>query len=1228
MKTLLKLWIALTLIVPSVFAHGGNLDEEGMVIGYDYSHDQYAELIAKYGEPKPIQKKKLMGVGIGDMDTFWAMNVANNQPTQVQATLRHIGKHCYIYLEVDQEDKVSQETIEKLAQQFDDKIYGTNHKFFGSESSPGIDFDERITLLLLDIQDGWEPGRGYVAGYFSPMDTVNTDVWQFSNEREMFYMDIYPGDPKRDDYLGILAHEFQHMIHYNYDKREKLWLNEAMSQIAFYVNGYGHAPQILAFIKNPDTQIDEFNNGLDDYGNVYLFMYYLLSKKLGDGNQIADVFSSIVQSELRSIESIDAVLKEKGYNFTIDEIIPDFLAANYINDPGLAEGQYGYDNTLMMKVQPTHVFSLDSLPTEEFETSVQQRGADFILLTDKLVSEPVNATLIDKIRIYSDYAATIAWNINDDNLPPTAFIPKKAEVDGNKIKMNTQVDDQGRHFIEVGPFRGAGVRVTQVNYEIQSEHALVVGEIPVFSFQTMATRPSSVEVVFDGQNKKWIGKDKRMTLRKFVEFKDGRKEISDIALDKKNDATFTLDLNGVKNVTLIPSSTLGGELDYTIKFNTGASSKTLSLLDEWQQDEAAFLNKVADYPELLNTLKKEWNLLGSDKKVEMGESFRNFLRTYQFKVLEQSMSGTLNTSAMADDQDDSHDNIAYLVSKARKSAHKLSHLEIDPKFLEGQILHMWKLLEIAKGFPHLPLPDGFAIKDYDMSEVNGILDEWAVHGGEDHKEPLRRLALAESVILSTYNEGLTMAEDTAMCVFDLVKFFFAARDAASVLLKPVIAKGGTIGKLAGVVLKKIQSKVIQILNKVVVIVSRKLPSPYNTILPIATSVITGIYRKVKDVPLSQEKDGWMKVFAVKTFGKFAMMSVPRVGIVDMGAGNVDYMAAKTLAMNTTHSVEDAGDAIRTELAPILEEIQLTHVNTEKKREYAQIAKWITQLTALTGTLNPTNISKVVGVISTIAGAGLLSHSIYKSSKVLYSIPGKVPSAIDAAFTPFANSKNIAPEFERELVDLENIVILNQKVQRAHDRYATSLEDLLSEGNLESLQHYMDAETEYSQALEADEMVLVAMNEDFSQKELIRLSQNSLLRSELEVEMLLDRQERVRELAKKIIERERKTLERVEARSKSARGSKLIRVSEVSRSVLDGKTTIQLKLDRLGRNIEGELQVFTSADCEIASDRIKFDGSTRTLYVEIEKKSDEVETLHLHLDVQDSQVSTYGAILNF
>ena len=1208
------------------------------IMGYQWAQDKFQELMKEHGAPQPLAKKQLQVTPLaGDIKTFWTMNVANNQPTQVQATLEHIGKHCYIYLELEQEDRVSKETIQKLADQFDNQIYETNHKFFGSEASPGIDFDKRITLLLLDIQDGWEPGRGYVAGYFSPLDTYSTELWDYSNEREMFYLDVFPGDPKRPDYLGILAHEFQHMIHHNYDKREKLWLNEAMSQIAFYVNNYGHAPQILAFIQQPDTQLDEFNNGLDDYGNVYLFMYYLLSKKLGDMETVAKVFSEIVQSQKQSIESIDEVLAANGFDFTIDEIVPDFLVANYVNDWNIAEGQFGYDRTLPMQVQPTSVYAFDALP-ESMEGKVNQRGADFIRMTPRIASEPVNPTLVDKIKIFAEFPGTVSWNINEGQLPPQAYIPNQAEVEGQYVKMPTTTDENGRHFVEVGPFRGAGVRVTKVNYTLKSEIAELNGMIPVYSFQTLANSTvESVTVSFNGQNKGWVGKDKRFLLKKFLRYSDGKKIVSDVELDSKNDASWTEDLTGVEEFTLIPTSTLGGELKYNVKFETSKSA-SLSLLDEWASNEKLFMKKLMQYPGLLDTLQKEFLNLNEDTRVEIAPQFRQFLRSYQFRLfnsvnnpeLMEEFSVNLGAKTIqADDKDDAHDNIDYLVSKAREQTHNLSHLQIDPKIIEGQILKIWKLLEIARGFPHLPLPDGFAIKDYDVSELENILDDWQQRGDSKFKEPLRRMALAQTVILSTYNEGLVLAEDTAVCILDLVRFFFSARETASSLLKPVISKGGIIGRLGEKVLKKIQAKIIQILNKVVSLISVKLRPPYNTIVPIATSVITGIYANMKDIDVEYDHEDALKLFAVKTAGKYAMMSLPRVGLVDVGQKNVSYLAERAKAMETSYDIDVAQDAVREALGPVFEEINTVHAQTLKKREYVKIAKWVTQLAGLTSAIDPTNISKVVAILSTATGTGLLGHSIYDSTRTLYSIPGKVPAGIDAAFTPYEESV-MARETMSSISQIHNIVILQERTEIAHQSFVDQLDvfegaiGLNNQDHLQVLEKYMRSEESYEAILTDQEMAILATQEN-SDETILEMGENSLLRSELEVQLLLNNQEEVRKLASEIKVREKKLMRKLRNLPTRVRGKSIVGVREVSRTISGNDFSLKINIRSMGQIGQAKLKIFAEG-VQLEEDSFQVDNKTRFLTIKGKKLTDRMTTLHLILETK-SGIAGYPTILN-
>ncbi|MCB0240386.1 MAG: hypothetical protein KDH08_17465, partial [Anaerolineae bacterium] len=115
---------------------------------------------------------------------------------------------------------------------FAEATYPTDRNFFGSEWSPGVDNDPRLHILHSEqLGDS-------IAGYFSGADEVSNKAQPFSNEREMFYINIDNTKPDTDFYNGVLAHEFQHMIHWYQDKNETSWVNEGMSELASELNGY------------------------------------------------------------------------------------------------------------------------------------------------------------------------------------------------------------------------------------------------------------------------------------------------------------------------------------------------------------------------------------------------------------------------------------------------------------------------------------------------------------------------------------------------------------------------------------------------------------------------------------------------------------------------------------------------------------------------------------------------------------------------------------------------------------------------------------------------------------------------------------------------------------------------------------------------------------------------------------------------------------------------------
>jgi hypothetical protein len=285
---------------------------------------------------------------IGDQETFWTKNIVENAFEQTSATLKAIGKHCYIFVENDK--NVGVEAIEKIRKSFDENIYPANTSNFGFEWKPGIDNDERITLLMFDIKDGYNGSGGFVGGYFYAVDSYLQEKLPphlKSNEREMFYLDINPADPASDRYLATIAHEFQHMIHFNHDSAELTWVNEACSQIAPYLCGFGHANQVGAFMRTPDNSLTAWakEQMLANYGQVYLWNYYIYSRFLKESPEARSMFfRNLVASKKQGIGGFIEALGKLGQSFT--STFDRFCLANYINDERLGKGEFAYDKSL------------------------------------------------------------------------------------------------------------------------------------------------------------------------------------------------------------------------------------------------------------------------------------------------------------------------------------------------------------------------------------------------------------------------------------------------------------------------------------------------------------------------------------------------------------------------------------------------------------------------------------------------------------------------------------------------------------------------------------------------------------------------------------------------------------------------------------------------------------------------------------------------------------------
>jgi hypothetical protein len=296
---------------------------------------------SEFASPAGIQSDTL-----GQTVSFWAFDHQLSAYYQTSAVTMRLSAHAAVFVETGL--SIAPAVLDAIVSNWETKIYPVNRAAFGSELTPGIDGDIRVTLLLLNIRDGQYHGSGsYITGYFSAINQyrqTDLDTWfptlrQKSNERDMLFLDAAsPTELGAASFFGTIAHEFQHMIHWATDSDEEAWVNEGLSDLATYLAGYGHASNhINAFMSAPDDALTSWSSTLADYGSSYLFFLYLWEKYGG-----SDTIRAIAASTQHGVASVDAALAARGYTARFADIFASWTIANFLGDTTLANGIYGY----------------------------------------------------------------------------------------------------------------------------------------------------------------------------------------------------------------------------------------------------------------------------------------------------------------------------------------------------------------------------------------------------------------------------------------------------------------------------------------------------------------------------------------------------------------------------------------------------------------------------------------------------------------------------------------------------------------------------------------------------------------------------------------------------------------------------------------------------------------------------------------------------------------------
>lgn len=267
------------------------------------------------------------------------------------------------------------------------------HEYFGSP--PNVDGDDRVDLLLLDIQDQYEQTGSYVAGFFDPNDlTTNAH----SNRRDLLYLDTRP-TLLRDDSLHLrqaastLAHEYQHLVHAHYEgeRRERTFVNEGLSEYAEILCGFpprSAAPHLSA----PTRPLLSWNydRPIPDYSRASLFTHYVFEQI---GAKWADDW---VQHRANGLEGLREVLKRAG-GPSFRALFRNWGRALLLNDRS-DNPAYGYRHPARKEVRFEREEAVEGMP----ETVDLSMGA--------LSHIPIRIPLVERVALQSHSSADLAFD--------------------------------------------------------------------------------------------------------------------------------------------------------------------------------------------------------------------------------------------------------------------------------------------------------------------------------------------------------------------------------------------------------------------------------------------------------------------------------------------------------------------------------------------------------------------------------------------------------------------------------------------------------------------------------------------------------------------------------------------------------------------------------------------------------------------------------------------------
>ncbi|MEJ2251784.1 MAG: immune inhibitor A [Candidatus Lokiarchaeota archaeon] len=344
--------------------------------------------------------------GVYDFDVFVLYNfsVSANTEIWIQADLS--------WLSPDPQGRtdpvVTMEQVKYLLNEFDTNIYPKDTEYFGTPDThdgnnalltdwgyfpQGYYNDSaRNVILVSNIKDEnyYTNFPYYIAGFYSPSfegyfdrNIISIDAYDWEDR-------VGPDVSRPYLYESTIAHEYQHLIHDDYNPDDPSYMNEGCSMFAEMVCGYPIPwDDIDSYLATPDNSLTVWedqtgSNILADYGAAALWATYLNDHY---SSKTEEFLAYFVQNGIPGEDGINAALEHFGYKVNFDQVYTNWRIANLIHSDRPGHGIYNYKTIDLSQTDPIRIYDVSgsSVPPT--------RGTDFGD-TETILGIDLNTSLI------------------------------------------------------------------------------------------------------------------------------------------------------------------------------------------------------------------------------------------------------------------------------------------------------------------------------------------------------------------------------------------------------------------------------------------------------------------------------------------------------------------------------------------------------------------------------------------------------------------------------------------------------------------------------------------------------------------------------------------------------------------------------------------------------------------------------------------------------------------